>query len=99
VLSHLRQKPVSPGGLEKVLAWLITTSQQATVTVTEATDASKRWHSSAWDKIKAEIEKVLDRLWSMISKLVTVKEWTLTGKVGTGVLGLAEASVSVTSSR
>lgn len=75
--------------------------QQATVIDTETTDASQRWPSSAWEKIKAEVKKVLARLWSVISKLVTVKEWTLTGKVGTpGLLfGLAEASVSVTFGR
>lgn len=75
--------------------------QQATVIDTETADASKRWPSSAWDKIKAEVKKVLTRLWGMISKLVTVKEWTLTGKVGTPgpLLGLAEASVSVTFGR
>ncbi len=70
-------------------------SQQATVIDTEIADASKRWPSSPWDKIKDEVKKVLVRLWGMISKLLTVKEWTLTGKVGTGILGLAEASVSV----
>jgi hypothetical protein len=70
--------------------------QQATVIDSETADASKRWPSSAWDKIKDEVKRVLARLWGMISKLVTVKEWTLSGKVGTGILGLAEACVSVT---
>ena len=76
-------------------------STQATVIDTETADAAQRWPSSAWEKIKAEVKRVLARLWSMISKLLTVKEWALSGKVGTPgpLLGLAEASVSVTFGR
>jgi hypothetical protein len=76
-------------------------STQATVIDTEVADEAERNPSSLWEKIKAEVRRVLARLWSMISKLLTVKEWALSGKVGTPgpLLGLAEASVSVTFGR
>jgi hypothetical protein len=74
------------------------TVQQATVMDAEAEDGGRRWPGPAWEKIKDEIKKILPWLWSMISKLVTVKEWTLTGTVG-GFPGLAPASVSVTFGR
>jgi hypothetical protein len=35
-------------------------------------------------------------LWSIIGHLVTVKEWTVTGQAGGGMLGFPQASVSVT---
>jgi len=51
---------------------------------------------SIWDKIKRWLRKAGRKLWAMISRLVTVKEWTLTGTAGGSVLGLAQASISVT---
>jgi hypothetical protein len=51
---------------------------------------------SFWSRIKHWLGRAGKKLWAMISRLVKVKEWSLTGKVGTGVLGLAEASISVT---
>jgi hypothetical protein len=74
------------------------TSQEAMVLDSGTEDAGKRWPSAAWEKIKAAIKKALPWLWGMISKLVTIKEWTLTGTVG-GIPGLPEASVSVTFGR
>jgi hypothetical protein len=76
-------------------------STQAAVIDTETADAAERWPSSTWEKIMAAVKRVSRRLWSMISKLVTVKEWALSGKVGTPgpLLGLFEASVSVTFGR
>ena len=76
-------------------------STQAAVIDTETADAAERWPNSAWEKIKAAVKRVSARLWSMISKLVTVKEWALSGKVGTPgpLVGLFEASISVTFGR
>jgi DNA-binding transcriptional MerR regulator len=51
---------------------------------------------SIWDKIKRWLKRAGRKLWAMISRLVTVKEWSLTGTAGTSVLGLAQASISVT---
>jgi hypothetical protein len=59
--------------------------------------ARKRFSAnSAWKKIWDMLKDLPKRLLSMISHLVKVKEWSLTGQVGTGVLGLAQASISVT---
>jgi hypothetical protein len=49
-----------------------------------------------WARIRHWLGRAGRKLWAMISRLVKVKEWSLTGTVGTGVLGLAEASISVT---
>jgi hypothetical protein len=55
---------------------------------------------SALAKIKSYliplIKKFLSKLWSIISGLLTPKEWKLKGKVGTGLLGLADVEVEVT---
>jgi hypothetical protein len=47
-------------------------------------------------KVWKEIKAISRRLWSMIAHLMKVTQWTVTGQAGTGVLGLASASVSVT---
>ena len=76
-------------------------SMQATVIETEIPDAAEQQPDSAWEKIKEQFKRVLARLWGMISKLLTVKEWALSGKVRAPgpLLGLAEASVTVTFGR
>jgi hypothetical protein len=59
--------------------------------------AKKRYFQNrAWAKVWAALKRAAPRLWSLISHLVKVKEWSVTGEVGTGVLGLARASISVT---
>lgn len=49
-----------------------------------------------WDRIKFWLDRAGVKLWALISRLVTVKEWSLAGTVGTGVLGLGQVSISVT---
>lgn len=51
---------------------------------------------SIWARIRRWLGRAGRKLWTMISRLVTVREWSLTGTVGTSVLGLAGASISVT---
>lgn len=55
---------------------------------------------SALSKIKSYllpfIKKFLSKLWSIISGLLTPKDWKIKGKVGTGLLGLADVEVEVT---
>lgn len=53
--------------------------------------------SGAWNALKAKVISVLQQVWSLISSLGTVSEWTLTGEVGTtSILGLAKASIAIT---
>ena len=52
-----------------------------------------------WEKIRKWLTTAGEKLWAMISRLVKVKEWSLTGTVGTGVLGFTQASISVTFGR
>jgi hypothetical protein len=49
-----------------------------------------------WARIWATLKKALPRLWSIISHLVTVKEWSITGQAGIPVLNLVQTSISIT---
>jgi hypothetical protein len=64
--------------------------------VEEAKESAQGKGQRLWDRIKKKLGSAGKKLWAMISGLVKVKEWSVTGTVGTGVLGIAEASISVT---
>ncbi len=55
---------------------------------------------AALNKIKAYLtpllKRFLSKIWQIISNLVTPKEWKLQGKVGTGILGLADVGIEIT---
>lgn len=55
----------------------------------------KKLPGRVWDRIWDELKRVLPRIWSMISHLLTVKEWTISGQAGT-VFGLAQVGISIT---
>jgi hypothetical protein len=42
------------------------------------------------------LKRFLSKIWQIISHMLTPKEWKLTGKVGTGVLGLADVGIEIT---
>jgi len=67
---------------------------QATVMQSEFTTASK-W-GAAWQKVREAFERALPSLWNLISRLVRVKEWTVTGQLKSDPFGLAQASISIT---
>lgn len=70
---------------------------QMTALRSDVRRARKRYSgNSAWKRIWEMLKELPQRLLSLISHLVKVKEWSVTGQVGTGVLGLAQASISVT---
>jgi|GEM_PF-4932008 len=53
----------------------------------------------AWSWIKsvgALIKRISATLWQIIARLLTPKEWTLKGDIGTGFLGLANAGIEIT---
>lgn len=63
---------------------------QVTALGSEVRYARKRYRMNrAWENIWQALKRIAPRLWSLISHLVKVKEWSVTGQVGTGVLGLA----------
>lgn len=62
----------------------------------ETKQARKRWPRRVWDKIWDKLKTLLPQIWSMISNLLTVKEWTVNGQAGTGLFGLAQVGISVT---
>ncbi len=51
---------------------------------------------SWWNILKQKIGSIASHLWSVVSQLVTVKEWKLTGTLGGGVLGLTGVAVEIT---
>jgi hypothetical protein len=78
-------------------AFELVAEQEALVDDVEDAEADAQGAGqSFWKKIKHWLSRAGGKLWVMIQRLTTVKEWSLTGKMGTGVLGLAEASISVT---
>jgi hypothetical protein len=46
--------------------------------------------------VKKALGRGWKRLWSLISHLLTVKEWSVSGQAGTGILGFASATIKVT---
>ncbi len=70
--------------------------QQVAALSEDVKSGRKRWHSPHWDAAWDWVRKLSKRLWSMLSHLLRVKEWTVTGQVGTGPWGLAGAGISVT---
>jgi hypothetical protein len=51
---------------------------------------------TVFSSIKKALTKAWKRLWSLISHLTTVKEWSVSGQAGTGILGFAQATITVT---
>lgn len=55
---------------------------------------------SALQKIKTYLvpllKRFLSKIWQIISNMLTPKEWKLQGKVGTGILGLADVGIEIT---
>lgn len=42
------------------------------------------------------IKRLLSKIWQLIANLLTPKEWKLHGKIGTSLLGLADAGIEIT---
>jgi hypothetical protein len=76
------------------LAFTATTQMQATSG--EVKRSRKRFGKENWDNIWATVKRASGWLWSLVSHLVKVKEWTVTGQIGLGPIGLAQGSISVT---
>jgi predicted alpha/beta hydrolase len=66
-------------------------SLAASVTGT-ATLTKPNW----WNTIKQKIGSIASQVWSVVSHLMTVKQWKLTGSLGGGVLGLTGVAVEIT---
>jgi hypothetical protein len=56
--------------------------------------------SKAVTKVKnvlmPRLKRLLSKVWQIISGLLTPKEWKIQGKVGTGLLGLADVGIEIT---
>ena len=61
----------------------------------ETKRAKKRWPGRVWDEIWDKLKTILPRIWSMISRLLAVKEWTVSGQAG-DLFGLAQVGISIT---
>jgi hypothetical protein len=70
---------------------------QAAAVASDTKYARRRFRDNpAWKRLWQAVKQVAPHLWALISRLVRVKEWSVTGQLGTGVLGLASAGISVT---
>jgi hypothetical protein len=49
-----------------------------------------------WDWIKHALKLAWKRLWSLVSHLTRVKEWSVNGTISSGLPGTAQAQISVT---
>ncbi|ERR1700722_1500683 len=49
-----------------------------------------------WDAALKHIKDALPHIWAFISRLITPVQWTASGTVGTGIFGIASASLTVT---
>jgi hypothetical protein len=71
-------------------------ASKAKVLKEETRRARKKWPGRVWDRIWDKLKTVLPRIWSMISSLLTVKEWTISGQAGSTLFGLAQVGISIT---
>ena len=51
---------------------------------------------SWWNTLKQKIGSIASQVWSVVSHLMNVKEWKLTGTLGGSLLGLAGVAVEIT---
>ncbi|MBV9670151.1 MAG: hypothetical protein JOZ43_04270 [Acidobacteriales bacterium] len=93
--------------LQAELEWLKAIIEQLNVMIKQPGAASPWFVSKVAQSVQAALttirlslmpllRKFLAKLWSIISHLLTPKEWKLKGKVGNTVLGLAEAEIEIT---
>jgi hypothetical protein len=52
--------------------------------------------STVFASIRKTLSKAWRALWTLISHLTKVREWSITGEAGSGTLGFAKASIEVT---
>ena len=93
--------------LQAELEWLKAILEQLDVIVNESSEVGASLLNRVAKPIKTALsqlktylmpllKKFLAKIWSVISHLLTPKEWKLGGKVGSTVLGLAEAHIEIT---
>ena len=87
--------------LKGILEHIENMMQDATRTVPEwFINKVKNPVRAALQKIKTYLapllKRFLSKIWQIISNLLTPKEWKLQGKVGTGILGLADVGIEIT---
>ena len=49
-----------------------------------------------WEVALAHIKAAMPHIWAFISRLITPVQWTASGNFGTGIFGIASASITVT---
>lgn len=63
----------------------------ARATTRKAVTTAKAWLTT----IKSWISRISGQLWNLVAGLVTPKEWSIGGEIGTSVLGLANVKLEI----
>jgi hypothetical protein len=60
-----------------------------------AVGSNSKWRS-LWERFRRLLSEVPSLLWRMISRLVTVRQWTLAGEINSGMFPGGKASITIT---
>lgn len=86
------------GGSEQGPSAAVVAAAQAEAIRADAKAAHKRW-KAGWTRVWEAVKRMLPQLWVLISGLLHVKEWTVSGQLKSDPFSLASASVTVTFAR
>jgi hypothetical protein len=88
---ELRERVVelAAGGVGQDPALPTAVAAQQAALVSDVRDARRCFGENvAWQRIWRVLKKVAPHLWALITRVARIKEWSVTGQLGTGVLGL-----------
>ena len=98
VRAFVRQGPgQEPDGAMRLYGAISEPMEDAKAAAADSNASGSGRIKKAWQQIIGLLKGALGRIWSLISQLTSVKEWTLNGKVSGGkVLDLFEVGMSIT---
>jgi hypothetical protein len=96
-LDRLRESVdrLEAGGSEQGPSAAVAAAAQAEALRADAETGHNRW-KAGWTHVWEAVKRMLPQLWALISGLLHVKEWTVTGQLKSDPFGLLQASVTIT---
>ncbi|RUP00632.1 hypothetical protein [Hyphomicrobium sp.] len=96
-LEELSQLEALAGRLNDLLTMIdLKTSANASQSIRSAVSTAIATAKTWLSVITSWIKRISAQLWNLLCGLMTPKEWKLGGKVGTGILGLADVTLEIT---